>query len=211
LNESNYAKFDVICSDPPYGINAQDFNDSGGKIPGQHLYDDSPTAWRRLMEPAAVLMARVTKPDAHAYLFCDVDMFVQLKIYMSMAGWDCFRTPLIWVNPGSFRAPWPEHGPQRKYQIILYARKGAKKVTRLYGDVLTYSQDENVGWAAQKPVALLQDLLRRSCNPGDSVLDPFSGSGSVFPAAHALRVRAYGIEQDPGAYAIAAKRIKELK
>lgn len=205
------ARFDVICSDPPYGIDAQDFNDSAGKVGGEHLYDDSPGNWRRLMEPACALIGQIAKPDAHAYLFCDIDMFVQLKVYMTMGGWNVFRTPLVWINPSAVRAPWPEHGPQRKYQLILYARKGAKKCTRLYGDVLTYPQDPNLGWAAQKPVALITDLLRRSTNPGDSCLDPFCGSGSVFPAAHALRVRATGIEQNPGAYAIAAKRIQELK
>ena len=207
----SHPPFDVICTDPPYGIDAQDFNDSAGKVGGSHLYDDSPANWRRLMEPMCALMAKVTRPDAHAYLFCDIDMFVQLKVYMTMGGWNVFRTPLVWINPSAVRAPWPEHGPQRKYQLILYARKGAKKCTRLYGDVLTYPQDPNLGWAAQKPVALITDLLRRSTNPGDSCLDPFCGSGSVFPAAHALRVRATGIEQNPGAYAISAKRIQELK
>jgi ParB/RepB/Spo0J family partition protein len=203
--------FDVVLSDPPYGIDAQDFNDAAGEAGREHLYDDSPAAWRRLMEPTCVHLFRITKSDAHAYLFCDIDMFVQLKIYMTMAGWNVFRTPLVWVFPTAMRAPWPEHGPQRKYQLILYARKGDKRVTRLYGDVLTYQQDFNLGWAAQKPVGLLLDLLKRSCNPGDSVVDPFCGTGSLFPAAHALRVRATGIEQHAGAYAIARKRIEELK
>jgi len=211
LIETQHVPFDLICSDPPYGINAHEYNDSGGKVSGSHLYDDSPETWKALMEASADLMFRITKPSAHAYIFCDIDRFVQLKAYMSEVGWNCFRTPLVWVNPTAVRAPWPEHGPQRKYQLILYARKGEKKVTRLYGDVLTYGQDPNLGWAAQKPVALLQDLLRRSCNPGDTVLDPFAGSGSIFPAAHNLRIRAMGIEQNPGAYAIAAKRLGELK
>jgi ParB/RepB/Spo0J family partition protein len=211
LLSANHALFDCICTDPPYGIDAQDFNDSGGRVTGSHLYDDSLANWQRLMGLTSVLLYRITRLNAHAYLFCDIDNFVQLKFYMSQAGWNVFRTPLVWVNPTSVRAPWPEHGPQRKYQLILYARKGEKKVTRLYGDVLTYSQDPNLGWAAQKPVELIRDLLRRSCNPGDTVLDPFAGSGSIFPAAHSLRIRAMGIEQNAGAYAIAAKRIQELK
>ena len=60
----SHPPFDVICTDPPYGIDAQDFNDSAGKVGGSHLYDDSPTNWRRLMEPMCALMAKVTRPDA---------------------------------------------------------------------------------------------------------------------------------------------------
>jgi len=78
-------------------------------------------------------------------------------------------------------------------------------------DVVTYASDDNLGWAAQKPVALLTDFLSRSCRAGDSVLDPFAGSGSIFPAAHELKIKATGIELDSVAYGIAAKRLGGLK
>lgn len=203
--------FDVILTDPPYGINAQDFNDSGGKASGSHAYDDSPAEWRRLMEQFAFLSSKVCKPQSHAYVFCDIDLFVQLKVYFTMAGWSCFRTPLIWFNPQGMRAPWPENGPQRKYQLCLYAMRGKKPVTRLASDVITCPSDENLGHSAQKPVALFEEILKRSCRPGDSVLDPFCGSGPIFPAAHGLQLYATGIELDASACGIAAQRIKELK
>ena len=46
---------------------------------------------------------------------------------------------------------------------------------------------------------------------GDVVLDLFCGTGPIFPAAHALKCRAVGVEKDSGAYGIALTRIKELK
>jgi ParB/RepB/Spo0J family partition protein len=206
-------QFDVILTDPPYGINAQEFGDSGGAggSTGAHFYDDSPQSWRYLMEPWARLAHQITKPEAHCYAFCDIDMFTQFKIYMLTAGWQVFRTPLAWVNPGGMRAPWPESGPQRKYQLILYAIKGNKRVTKLYPDVITSPADPNLGHPATKPVAVYLDLLRRSVKPGDSVLDPFCGSGTIFPAAHKAMCRATGIELDPAAYGLAAKRLGELK
>lgn len=82
---------------------------------------------------------------------------------------------------------------------------------KLAPDVVTYASDENLGWAAQKPVGLFADFLARSCRAGDSVLDPFCGSGTVFPAAHGMKVKATGIEMDPTAYGIAVKRLGELK
>jgi DNA modification methylase len=203
--------FDVILTDPPYGIDAQDFNDSGKLVSGSHFYDDSYETWAPLMQNFAVESWRIAKPQAHLYMFCDVDRFCELKAIMSAQAWKVFRTPLIWANPTAMRAPWPESGPQRKWQMILYATKGDRPVTRLYPDVVSYPSDPNLNHHAQKPVALYRDLLQRSIRPGDSVIDPFCGSGPIFPAAHELKCRATGIEMDDSAYGIATKRIQELK
>lgn len=205
------ASFDVILTDPPYGIGADDFSDSGGKTAGGHFYDDSYEYWRNLARAFSLHSFRLAKAAAHAYVFCDIDRFHEFKKFMEEASWKVFRTPFIWVNPTAMRAPWPEQGPQRKWQAVLYAVKGDRPCTRLYSDVLFYPSDPNLGHPAQKPVGLLTDLLRRTVRPGDSVLDPFSGSGSIFPAAHDLKVRATGIELDEAAFGIAAKRLGELK
>lgn len=203
--------FDVILTDPPYGMDAQDFGDSGGKAAGGHFYDDSYATWQHLIDGFAAEAFRLAKPQAHLYCFCDVDRFIELKELLGVAGWKVFRTPIIWFNPGGMRAPWPEMGPQRKYQLIAYAVKGNKPVTRLYGDVITATNDENLGHPAQKPLGVLVDLLKRSVAPGDTVLDPFCGSGSVFVAAHELKLRATGIELDDSAHGLAARRIGSLK
>jgi DNA modification methylase len=203
--------FDIVLTDPIYGIGADEFSDSGGKAAGGHFYDDSYELWLTHARALAEHSFRLTKAEAHAYVFCDVDRFGELKAFFGRAGWRVFRTPLIWVNPGAVRAPWPEHGPQRKYQCILFAIKGDRKITRIYGDVLTYPSDPNLGHPAQKPVALLADLLLRSARPGDAVLDPFCGSGSTFVAGHQHKCRVTGIELNPSAAGIAAKRIQELK
>lgn len=213
--------FDCILTDPPYGIDAQDYNSSGGKAggggSGSHFYDDSPETWVTLMKAFLPQICRLAKPQAHFYMFCDVDNFwhakqlLQIAIFDTRTDWKIFRTPLIFINPTAIRAPWPDQGPQRKWQMILYAVKGSKHVNHLRPDVLTYPSDDNLNHHAQKPVALYTDLLSRSCNPGDSVLDPFCGTGTIFPSAHELKVRATGIELDESAYGIAVKRLEGLK
>jgi len=202
--------FDIILTDPPYGIDAQDFGDSG-KALGKHEYDDSHETWVKLIAGLSYEGFRLAKPQAHVYVFCDIDRFSALRDLFSAAGWKAFRTPLIWHNPSAMRAPWPEAGPQRKYQLILYAIKGNKSVTRLYGDVLQHPSDPNLGYAAQKPVELYVDLLRRSARPGDAVLDPFAGTGTVYPACYEAKCKATGIEIDAGACGIASKRLEEPK
>lgn len=202
---------DVILTDPPYGINADAYGDSGGRTGGSHFYDDSIETWRKLMNILLSESFRIAKNQAHLYIFCDIDNFVALKAYASMAGWRVFRTPIIWHNPTAMRAPWPEHGPQRKYQLCLYAVKGDRRVAKLAPDLITYTSDDNLGHQAQKPVDLYSDLLRRSARAGDTVLDAFCGTGPIFPAAHGLRCKAIGIEMNPAAHGIAIQRIQALK
>lgn len=215
LPELAAESFDVLLTDPPYGIDADKFGNSGGIAgagnTGSHFYDDSWTYWNKLAKFLAAESFRVCKPQAHAYVFCDVDNFVLLKSFFIEAGWRVFRTPLVWVNPTANRAPWPEHGPQRKYQIAMYAVKGNRPVTKVQPDVLTYPSDENLNHQAQKPVGLYSDLLTRSIRPGDSVLDCFGGTGPIIPAAHALKCRATYIERDPSAYGIAIERLGKLE
>lgn len=203
--------FDVVLTDPPYGIGADSFGDSGGHAAGPHLYKDDYETWKVLIQVLAKESFRVTKPQAHLYCFCDITHFEEAKQVFTAAGWQCFRTPIIWHKPGGNRLPWVTSGPQRKYELILYAKKGDKQVTRIYSDLVTYNADQNEGHNAQKPVALYEDLLRRSVQAGDSVLDPFAGSGPILPAAFNLKCKATALEIDPAAYAICVKRLQALK
>ena len=211
MEEASHSQFDLVITDPPYGIGAHEFNDSGvGVSADAHFYDDSYDNWKSLMAVLPRYLFHLTKDSAHAYLFCDIDRFHELRERMSDAGWTPFRTPLIWHNPDGFRAPWPQHGPQRKYECILFARKGDRPTNRLEGDVLVYRKDATLGHPAQKPVALVTDLLRRSARPGDRVLDPFAGSGSTLVACYGAKLACVGIEADAATYGMALRRIKAL-
>lgn len=203
--------FDVILSDPPYGINANNFGNAAGKLSGTtHEYDDSPQAWNRLMDVVIPELFRVSKPEAHCYLFCDLDMFHILRHKMLLSGWDVFRTPLIVYKLGSGRVPRPEHGPRRQWEMILYAIKGDKTVTGIFSDVIPCKLEENIGHGANKPVELYIDLLRRSVRPGDQILDVFAGTGTIFPAAHECKVYATGVEINPEYYGICVQRLNAL-
>jgi len=129
---------------------------------------------------------------------------------MTQAGWWVTRTPFICTKPNSGRVPHPEHGPRRQWEMILYAIKGKKPTTGIYPDVITTMADPNMSHGAQKPVALYLDLLKRSVRAGDTVLDSFAGSGTIFPAAHAYKVKAVGIEMNPEYYSLALQRMKGL-
>lgn len=203
-------QFDVILTDPPYGMGADNFGDSGGLAAGAHGYKDDEENFLRILEVLSTESFRIAKPQAHLYMFCDIDWFPRIKEELHTGGWWVFRTPLIWHKPTGMRAPWPENGPQRKYETLVYAVKGKRPVMKMAPDLVAWSPDANLGHAAQKPVALFEDLLKRSVRPGDSVFDPFCGTGPIFAAAHALKCAATGIEMDAASYGIAVKRIAAL-
>lgn len=213
LRVADPEQFDVILTDPPYGMGADSFGDGGGGrlANNEHHYKDDIDSWRALMQQWCGLSFRVAKQQAHAYVFCDIDNFHELKKMMQAGGWYVFRTPFICTKPNSGRVPLPDEGPRRQWEAILYAIKGHKKTTAIYPDVITTFADAGLQHGAQKPVALYQDLLRRSVRPGDVVLDSFAGSGTIFPAADSFKVKAVGIEMNPEYYGICLKRLKDLQ
>jgi DNA modification methylase len=212
LAEAPAAAFDVILTDPPYGINADEFADSGGKAVSEHQYKDDKDYFIAISTALAGESYRITKEQAHLYWFCDIDNFAFLKGMLDAAGWWVHRTPLVWHKPSANKIPWPQHGPRRTWELILYAVKGKRPTLKPSApDVLAFNSDENLGHSAQKPVALFAELLGRSARAGDTVLDPFCGTGPIFPAAHGLKIAATGIELDQGAYGIAAKRLGVLE
>jgi len=53
---------------------------------------------------------------------------------------------------------------------------------------------ERMGYATQKPVALLERIIEASSNPGDVVFDPFCGCATTLEAAHRLGRRWIGCD-----------------
>lgn len=202
--------FDTILADPPYAIGADDFG-SAGTI---HTYDDSPDATIPLWLALACEGFRIAKPQATLFLFCDIDWFVFLKGLVEKAGWKPFRTPLIWCKGNAFgNAPWPGAGPRRTHELILFASKGNRQWTKQIADTIVDIPQTATGGghAAAKPVALYSRLLSTVGLAGDSVLDPCCGSGTIFPAATALRMKALGIESDPASAQLARGRLSAVE
>jgi DNA modification methylase len=193
-------------------MGADSFGNAAGKLTGiEHHYDDSYEAWYLLMETWCPLSYQVCKPQAHAYVFCDIDNFPVLRTLMQQAGWYVFRTPFICVKPNSGRVPLPDQGPRRQYETLLYAIKGKKPVTHIYPDVISTTADEQLSHGAQKPIALFKNLLQRSVRPGDTVLDCFAGTGPIIPAAHHFQCKAIVLEKEKEYYAICCERLKALE
>ena len=203
LAAMNPESFDVILTDPPYGIGADSFGEMSGT---GHDYKDDTKSFDEMLAWLPDELYRVAKKSAHCYLFCAQRQFEKLHTFMALAGWTVFYTPLIWDKCGVGMLPFPHHGPRRTHEYILYAWKGDRKTILVKNDVLRHPAVKNLQHGAQKPVSLYCDLLSRSVNPGDTVLDCFGGSGTILPAANNMRVTATYIEREEDAYLIACAR-----
>ena len=69
--------------------------------------------------------------------------------------------------------------------------------------------DEYTGHKSQKPTKLLKEIIARYTKEGDTVLDPFAGSGSTLVAAKQLNRNYIGIEINPDYVKIAEDRLKQ--
>ena len=206
LNDYDWpdGKFRLVIADPPYGMGADTF---GGAAKLDHHYVDSPEGAIALSKVILERGFTSCLPLAHIYLFCDVDHFLALREIATSAGWKPWRTPIIWNKGHIAHAPHADKGFRREYEMILFATKGKLPLTKLISDVLDFPTTKEREHAAQKPLALYGHLIRHSVVPGEFILDPCCGSGTIFPAAFTTNTRAVGIELHDASYSIAAERL----
>ena len=197
---------DLILTDPPYGVGADTFGDMSST--GHDYKDDLEYA----MQCYALLARqgfRIAKPTATLYAFCDIRHFEKISLELALAGWTVWETPLIW-NKQNGMLPRPDYGPRRTYETLVMAIKGSPRFLKTGApDVLTFPLKEEIKHGAQKPVELYVELIQRAVMPGATVLDPFAGSGTIFPAANRAKVIATGIERVEATYHLALSRMAD--
>lgn len=70
---------------------------------------------------------------------------------------------------------------------------------------------ERRGYPTQKPVKLLERIIKASSNQRDIVLDPYCGCGTTIEAAHKLDREWIGIDNSPKACSVERERMQELE
>lgn len=209
LSEGRFInKFDCIITDPPYGVDAASWKGTSGRL--AHVYEDSPTEFFNTMNQFASLSYKITKAQAHLFLFYDFRHHEFLVDILSSASWFVWRRPIIWHKPGSGIATYPDHTPRNSYETILFCIKGEKRLLDQFPDVLSYPSPTEKQHAAEKPAELYSFLLRKTCIPGSFVCDPFAGSGTIFPASASAGCIATGIERDEAIHRTAQGKLHSI-
>lgn len=121
---------------------------------------------------------RVLRRNTHFYLFCDPETMFVAKPLAESAGFK-FWKPLIWNKQ---RIGMGYHYRAR-YECILFFEKGKRKLNDLgIADIIDAPRISG-GYPAEKPSEVSAVLIAQSTEPGQLVVDPFMGSGSVGVAA----------------------------
>jgi site-specific DNA-methyltransferase (adenine-specific) len=204
----------VVLTDPPYsarvhaGKGSERRND-GGKI--EALDFGCLTARDRLT------LAREFVRVGRRWIvtFCDEESVFLWMAALVRAGaeWCCKGT---WVKEGA--APRMD-GTRPAYgtEAICIAHAPLERGCTRWnggGKVATYSasiQEAGREHPTQKPLALMEALVRDFTDPGETVLDPFAGSGTTGVACKRLGRSFIGWERDPKYHAIAVKRIEAAR
>lgn len=212
LSRAPAESVDLVFADPPYNI--------GFKYEG---YDDerSPDEYRMWCSEWMILCHRVLKPFGSMFVLIGDeyagDFAVMMKSLMKMRNWiiwkygfgqntvnkfpRCHAHLLYFTksekqftfNADAVKIPSDR---QTKYNDAR-AVAGGKIMPDVWDDIprLAGTHRERVGWfPCQLPTALLARIIGVASNPGDLILDPFSGSGTTGVTAKLMGRRSIGIE-----------------
>ena len=81
-------------------------------------------------------------------------------------------------------------------------------IKQLYSYHLVKRKQEEVGYPTQKPLALLERIIKASSNEGDLVLDPFCGCGTAVDAAAKLGRKYLGVDISAIAVRVMEQRLR---
>lgn len=101
----------------------------------------------------------------------------------------------------------PEH--MGKNNKLLHETEYEQQYTNYPSEIIEFGLDKDSVHPTQKPVALMEYLIRTYSNEGETVLDNTMGSGTTGVAAVRTNRKFIGIEMDQEYYEIAKKRIED--
>lgn len=174
---------DFVLTDPPYVCGYRDRQ-------GRTIANDSRSDW---LEPAFREIYRLMKPDT----LC-ISFYGWVATEMFLAAWSAagFRR----VGHLAFCKPYASRSRlfRASHETAYVLAKGRPPLpAQPVSDVSSAWVDtRNRLHPTQKPVEVLEPLIRTYCPPGGLVLDPFCGSGSTLVAARSCGRRYLGIELD---------------
>src|SRR5579859_579979 len=104
-------------------------------------------------------------------------------------------------------------GPGRVPRLKRYLdEQEGKPVDTVWSDIppINSQASERLGYPTQKPLALLERIVKTSSNENDIVLDAFCGCGTALVAAQNLGRQWIGIDISPTACRVMAKRLRDV-
>lgn len=195
-------KVDLLLTDPPYGVGLGAHKDASETRPGVGLkkqryesYNDTPENYRAVIVPAiATALSLATRgmvffADKMAWLLPQADALTA-----------------VYIPAGQGRTPW---GFRNLAHIALYGTAPDLNLGAKNTALRSTASSEKNGHPCPKPVEWMTWAVDLGSRPGDTILDPFMGSGTTLRAAKDLGRKAIGIEIEERYCEIAVKRLAQ--
>lgn len=205
----------VILTDPPYNVKIDGHVCGGGAIKHREFAmasgEMSRDEFRAFLTRWLALATQCAVPGALFFVFMDWRHLEELLASGRSTGCELINL-CVWVKTnggmGSFYR-------SRHELVPVFRKSGAQHINNVqlgrfgrnrtnvwnYPGVNTFArkgrENELALHPTVKPVALVADALLDSTKRGDTVLDPFLGSGTTLLAAERTGRRCCGIELDP--------------
>lgn len=181
---------DAVVTDPPYGLQGcsteknsyNSFNDNPEEV--KKLVSaliDWPGYDRLIMTPGQNMMFEYKKPDCVGVFYHPAGTG---SCSWGFVGWQ----PIFYYG----KDPFLQDGNGRGHNCFQVTEMAEKN-----------------GHPCPKPIKAWQKIVKRVTRPGETILDPFMGSGTTLVACAKLGCKGIGIEIDPDYFEIACKRVEE--
>lgn len=209
LQEIETESIDLVVTDPPYGVEwvSRLRSESFGLMAGDGSDRDGV---REIVRECVRLVGQ----NRHLYVFGPEDVLDGLPVSE--------RCALVWdkgvMGAGNLSAAWGPAHESITFAVSKHRHGGetgtsAVPVRRRKGTVLRFPRPtgRKVRHPSEKPVALISELVESSSRIGETILDPFGGSGSTAVAAVLLGRRIITVEVDERYAATIVDRVRNAE
>ena len=197
-------KVDVLVTDPPYGVGLGTHLASKDRRidrvlvkDGYANYDDTPENYTAVVVPAICRALQITK-DGRGLVFGVPPAIWQLPPPTAMGG--------VYLPAACGRNTW---GFSSFVHALLYGRAPNLHLGAKHTAIKSTEMAEKNGHPCPKPMSWMKWAISLVSLPGETVFDPFMGSGTTGAAAIQLGRRFVGVEIDPKYFDIARRQISD--
>lgn len=195
-------KVDLVLTDPPYGerTNRGARNNAGNKSPITYAPMDARLVCELI--PAWIEIAR-----RWVIVWYDIESIGQ----MAASAPDAYIRAGFWRKPDATPQFTGDRPAMAGEACAIFHRPGKKRWNGggrpAYWEA--YTERERLGHPTPKPPKLFTAILTQFSDEGETILDPFMGSGTTLRAAKDLGRKAIGIEIEEKYCEIAARRLEQ--
>lgn len=204
-----------ILTDPPYSSGArQDAQKTGrGAMRRADHWDEewfatdnlTTLSFTYLMRAVALECYRVATTPAAAHVWIDWRMFPHLYAAWESVGWSA-KNLIVWDKQSAGLGT----NYRNQHELCLYLEKGYVPFQhRSTSNIYRAPRPDTLAHPTAKPESILREFIAATTAPGQTVLDPFAGSGTTLRAALDLGRLAVGIEIDRRHYQTAKNAIRQ--